>query len=311
MRFDFFALIADAEVISGNRDDVTGCAVDFHVFAGEGPIPGGHDHGLGFGVAEDDGGVVVYVWVGRGLVGLHDGCDAERGLAMHEEGGEVGSVAAEVEEGARAVLDGIGEPREPLGAYADLFGALVAVVDDDFAEIAELAGFGFVDGFGVGGVPGGFVVDQDVDVMLASGGADGEGVFHGGREGLLDHGADIVAGRGFDDAAVILNGGVDEYGVGVLGGEHVLEVGVEEGLLQVVLGGVLLREGGVGFDDGDELGRGVFGESAEEAFHVSVNEADDGDTDGFGGTDTLCAKRRRCDCEKENGRDEESHCGLM
>ena len=204
-------------------------------------------------------------------------------LAVHEDGGEVSSVAAEVEEGSGAVLDGVGEPGEPLGADADLFGALVAVVDDDFAEVAKLAGFGFVDGFGVRGVPGGFVVDEDVDVMLAGGGADGEGVFHGGGEGFLDHGADVVAGCGFDDAAVVLNGGVDEDGVGVLGGEHVLEVGVEEGERQVVLRGVLLRESGVRFDDGYELGGGVFGERAEESFYVSVDEADYRYADGFGG----------------------------
>jgi hypothetical protein len=60
-----------------------------------------------------------------------------------------------------------------------------------------------------------------------------------------------VAGGGFDDSAVVLDGGVDEDCVGVLSGEHVLEVGVEEGGGHVVLGGVLLGQGGVGFDYGD------------------------------------------------------------
>ena len=112
-----------------------------------------------FGVAEDDGGVVVYVGVGVGFVGLHDRGDGEWGLAVHKDRGQVGAVAAEVEESAGSVLDGIGEPGEPLGADADLFGAFVSVVNDDFAEVAEFAGVGLVDGFGVGGVPGGLVVD--------------------------------------------------------------------------------------------------------------------------------------------------------
>ena len=77
MRFGLFALIAGAEVVGGYGDDVAGGAVDFHIFAGEGPVPGGHEDGLGFGVAEDDGGVVVDVRVDVGLVGLGDGGDGE------------------------------------------------------------------------------------------------------------------------------------------------------------------------------------------------------------------------------------------
>ena len=160
-------------------------------------------------------------------------------------------------------------------------GPLVSVVDDDLADLAELAGLGFADGLGVGGVPGGLVVDEDLDVMLAGSAPNGEGVVHGGGEGLLDHGADVVFGGGLDDAAVILDGGVDEDCVGVLGGEHVLEVRVEEGLWQVILGSVLLGKSSVGFNDGYELGVGVLGERGEEAFYVSVDEADYGYPDGF------------------------------
>ena len=78
----------------------------------------------------------------------------------------------------------------------------------------------------------------------------------------------------FDDAAVILDGGVNEDSVGVLGDEHVLEICVEERLWQVILGSVLLGKGSVGFNDGYELGVGVLGERGEEAFYVSVDEAD-------------------------------------
>ncbi len=168
--------------------------------------------------------------IGAGLVGLGDGGDGGGRLAVHEDGHEVGSVAAEVEEGAGAILDGVGEPGKPLGADADLFGAFVAVVDDDFADVAELAGLSFEDGCGVGGVPGGLVVDEDVDVVVVRGLTDGEGVFHGGGERLFDHGADVVFCCGLDDAAVVLDGGVDEDGVGFGCGEHLLEVGGEERL---------------------------------------------------------------------------------
>ena len=194
---------------------------------------------------------------------------------------QVGSVTAEVKECSSSVLDGVGKPWEPLWTDADLFGTFVSVVDDDLADLAELAGLGFANGIGVGGVPGGLVVDEDLNVMLAGGRADGEGVVHGGAEGLLYHGADIVFGGGFDDAAVVLDGGVDEDRVGVLCGEHVLKVRIEEGLWQVISGGILLGEGDVGFDDGDKLGVGVPGESCEEALYVSVNESNDGYPDGF------------------------------
>jgi hypothetical protein len=77
-----------------------------------------------------------------------------------------------------------------------------------------------------------------------------------------------------------------------------LEVGVEEGLWQVILGGVLLGEGGVGFDDGYELGVGVPGERGEEAFYVSVDKADYGYSDGF--VCWLSVERGCCECgEKE------------
>jgi hypothetical protein len=91
---------------------------------------------LRVGVAENDGGV-VYVGVGGGLVGLGDSGNGDGWLAVHEDGHEVGSVAAEVKECSGSVLDGLSEPGEPLW-------------DDDLAGLAELAGLGFIDGIGVG-----------------------------------------------------------------------------------------------------------------------------------------------------------------
>ena len=61
-----------------------------------------------------------------------------------------------------------------------------------------------------------------------------------------------------------------------------LEARVEEiAIGDIGLGGVLLGQGGVGFDDGYKLGVGVLGKRGEEVFYMSVHEGDDGDSDGF------------------------------
>ena len=54
-------------------------------------------------VGEDDGAVVVDVGVDLGLDLEGDGGDGEGEIAVDDPGGEVGSVAAEVEEGAGSV----------------------------------------------------------------------------------------------------------------------------------------------------------------------------------------------------------------
>ncbi len=160
-------------------DGVALCAVDFGVFAAEGPVPRGHEDGLGTRVAQDDGGVVVDAGIDLRLVGLGDGSDAERGFAVHEPGHEVGAVAAEVVESAGAVLGGIGEPLEEFGLDADFFRALMAVVNDDFADFAEAPLLEQVVDRAIAGVPGGLVIDEDLDVVFAGGAADGEGVVKG------------------------------------------------------------------------------------------------------------------------------------
>ena len=47
--------------------------------------------------------------------------------------------------------------------------------------------------------------------------------------------------------------------------------------------GVVFGQRFLGLDDGDERGAIVFGEAAEEAFGVAVDEADKRDADGFFG----------------------------
>jgi len=227
-----------------------------------------------------DGGVVIDFGVDSGFVGLGYGGDAERCVAVHENGCEVCAVAAEVEHGASAVLYRVGEPGEPLGAYADLFGAVVAVVHDDFADFAQLAFVCLAKCFRIAGVPGGLVVYKDLDVVLDGRVADGQRVGHGGGEGLFDHGAYAMACGQLDDLAVVEDGCVDQHCLRVNGVEHSLGVGVEEGMVKMEALFIFGGEGGVGLGDADQLDVGVLWERAEEAAHVAVDQSDDGDRDG-------------------------------
>ena len=184
--------------------------------------------GLGVRIGKDDGAVVVDVGIDLRLDVEGDGGDGEREFAVHDPGGEVDAVAAEVEERAASVLFGVGEPAQKLGTYADLFGALMAVVDDELAEVADLAGGKNVGGFGVRGVPGGLVVREDGNVVLLRDGLDGESVFDGGGEGFFYHRGD-VEGRGLLDGGTVASGGsVDEDGLRMRALEHRGFCGKEE-----------------------------------------------------------------------------------
>ena len=186
-------------------------------------------------IAQDDGGVVVDARIDLRLVGLRDGGDAERSFAVHEPGHEVGAIAAEVVESARAVLRGIGEPLEKFGLNADFFGALMAVVNDDFANFAEAAVLQQVVDGAVAGVPGGFVIHEHLNVVFARDAADGERVVEGKRERLFDHDVEIVGRGGLDDAAVLADGGVDKQRLRMLVSEEVVEGRVEKIVVEVEL----------------------------------------------------------------------------
>lgn len=71
------------------------------------------------------------------------------------------------------------------------FWALMAVVDDELAELADFAFGEHVRGGGVGVVPGGLVVGEDGDVVFLGDALDGEGVFDGGGERFFDHRGDV------------------------------------------------------------------------------------------------------------------------
>ena len=276
---------ADAETVAAGGDGVSGGAVDLEILAAEGPVPGGLDDALGLWVVEENGGFVVGFGVDFGFGGVGDGGDAERALVVHEPCHEIGSVAAEVEEGACAVADRIVEPTEEFRLDADLHWPLVAVHGDHAANGA--GGFLFMDkipDFAVAAVPGGFVVDEDGGLVTLGGVLDGAGVLHVDGERLLHHDGNTARGGGFDDFGVGESVTEDGDGFGLGGVEHFVEICEELIGLEVVGFGVFFEQGGFGVPDGDDgdIGGAALG-GAEEAGDVAVVESGDGDAEGLGG----------------------------
>src|ERR1019366_5663983 len=204
---------ANTKPVGLYRDRIARGAVNFHILAGEGPVPRALDDGFRVGVRKDDGRVVIHPRIDLGFVLVENRTHSERGLPMHQPGHQVDAVAAEVIEGAGTVLGGIGEPVEEFRTDADFFWALVAVVDNDTANGAKAAVFRFVVGGAVAGVPSGLVVDQDLNVVFAGDAADGEGVVERDGEGLLHHDGEAVFAGGFNDLAMIGDGGVGQKGL--------------------------------------------------------------------------------------------------
>ena len=159
----------------------------------------------------------------------------------------------------------------------------MAVVDDDAARLADAGRAKLGARGGVRGVPGGFVVGQDLDFVLAGDPGDGAGICRGNGEGLFDHGGDAEAGGNLNGGAVFSNGGVNEHRLGVGALDHGGLVGEVETFGERELCLVLGEEGGIGGGDSDQLDVGVAGKGGEEALDVAVFEANDGYAEGRGG----------------------------
>src|SRR5271163_314911 len=93
-----------------------------------------------------------------------------------------------------------------------------------------------------------------------------------------------------------LNVGVDEDGIGVKLVERPVEIGEEELLVEMELFGVLCGEGGVGLGDAYQLYIRIFGERAEEAAGVVMDESGDYYADG-----RLCGDGNAAEKQKEQG----------
>src|ERR1700747_3441401 len=116
-------------------------------------------------------------------------------------------------------------------------------MNDDSAEVADGAGVEeFVSG-AVARIPGRFVVNEDVNLGATSGGGDGLGVFVGCGEWLFYHYRNGITRTGFDDFAMVDGRGVAEDGLRVGGAQEFVEVGVIQGCVEFVFGGVAIEEG--------------------------------------------------------------------
>jgi len=209
---------------------------------------------------------------------LGDGGDGERAAAVHEPGDEIGSIAAEIEEGSGSIAFRVGEPGEEFRRDADFLGTLVAVVYDDFADVSDgFAAAGERIGGVVAAIPGGFVVDEHLDVALAGGLLDGAGVFEADGEGFFHHDVDATGGAGLDDAEMIEGVREDQDGFRPGFVEHLFEVGVEEGGREFVAAGVTRGEPAVGLGDAYEVHVVAVEVPVEESGGVAVVESGDGE----------------------------------
>ena len=226
---------------------VAGSAEHFPVLYAEGPVPGGFDDAGSVGIFEEDGGVIVYFGIDSWFNVMGEGGHGDRGLAVHEPGHEVGAVAAEIADGAAAVQDGVGEPVQEVGAAANLFWALVAVVGDHLPGGADVLGVYHFEDLLVGIVPGGLVIGEHPDMILARELGDAVGVFDGGGERFLDHDGDTEWCADLYYAEVLGDGVVGEDGIGVSMCDQRRQIIKEEGIGKLV--GFLVT--------GDELGVGL------------------------------------------------------
>lgn len=121
-----------------------------------------------------------------------------------------------------------------------------------------------------------------MDVMLAGGFSDGEGVGEGDGERLLDHDGDSVAGGGFNGLAMSGDGGVNEQSLGMGGFDHLVSIGEEEALRQGELFCIFRGKRGIGVGDAYQLHVFVLRQGGEKAFHVAVDESYDGDPERGG-----------------------------
>ena len=77
-------------------------------------------------------------------------------------------------------------------------------------------------------IPGGLVIDDDVDTALFGGPGDGVRVFQGRGQGLFDHHVQPAFGAGLDDATVIERAGEGGHGLNIGAHQQLLKAGAEK-----------------------------------------------------------------------------------
>ncbi len=154
----------------------------------------------------------------------------------------------------------------------------MAIVHDDFANLAQGSVVHKVVGGVIAGVPGCLVVDQNVNLRGMRGLFDGKRIVQADRERLFHHDVNAVAGGDLDDSAVVVRIGVCEHRLRVGFGNHFLKVGEQGGLIEAIAGCRLGKQLAVGFCYADDLDLRAVPRLIEESVHVSVNQANDADS---------------------------------
>src|ERR1700674_2354963 len=112
--------------------------------------------------------------------------------AIHQPGHQVGAIAPEIEERTVATELGIVKPGKKLGRHVDFCGALMTVVNDDFAYIADRVLVDEIVSGVIAAIPSGLVVDEHGDFGGACGTLDGAAVFDTYGERFFHHHWDAV-----------------------------------------------------------------------------------------------------------------------
>ena len=138
----------------------------------------------------------------------------------------------------------------------------------------------FVISGAIAGVPGGLVVDQDMNMVATGGAANGERVFERDGERLLNHDGDAILRGDFDGMAVFADGGIHQHRLRPARLNHVGHALEVESFRESELAAVLGEERGIGVGDANQVHIAVLGQRVEEALDVAMLQADNGDAEG-------------------------------
>ena len=155
-------------------------------------------------------------------------------------------------------------------------------MNHDTADSAKTSSFRFVVGGLVAGIPGGFVIDQDMDAVFTGDFTDGQGVVERDGQRFFNHDGDPVLRGDFDSGSVPGDGGVDQDGLGMGLFDHIGFLAIEEGRGKRVFLLILREKGGVVVGDADQFHVGVVGQVSKKAFNVAMDQSDDGYAEGSG-----------------------------
>src|SRR5262245_28974162 len=108
-----------------------------HIFAVGRPVPGSLENRLRVAIGQDDRGLVFDFRIDLGLKLLCDRCDVQWFFSFHQPGREVGSITAEIHEGASSIQDWISQPLKEFRLNIDLLRPLMPVVHDDLTKRAD------------------------------------------------------------------------------------------------------------------------------------------------------------------------------